>query len=95
VPVYRYYNPQTHLHYWSVDNLTPEQLLSGGTGYQQEAGIVFYVANPTIPGLHPVYRFYNPKTYLHLWVPDPTQANIDYLKNNAGFSVQEGFAFMS
>lgn len=95
VPVYRYYNPQTHLHYWSLDNLSADQLLIGGTGYQQEAGIVFYVANSAIQGLHPVYRFYNPKTYMHLWVTDTSQASVDYLGNKAGYTAQEGLAFMA
>ncbi len=95
VPVYRYFNPQTHLHFWSTDNLTAEQLLASGTGYQQEAGIVFYVANSAISGLHPVYRFYNPKTYMHLWVPDPTPQELTILNQKAGFTVNEGAVFTS
>lgn len=95
VPVYRYYNPTTHLHLWTLDNLSADALLASGTGYQQEAGIVFYVANSNIPNLHPVNRYYNPKTYVHLWSTDTSQAGIDVLTNKAGFTQQDGVAFMA
>lgn len=93
IPVYRYYNPQTHLHMWSTDNLTADQLAASGTGYKIEAGIVFYVANSAIPGLHNIVRLYNPKTYIHLWVADPTPQELDTLAQSAGYTVNDGTVF--
>lgn len=93
IPVYRYYNPQTRLHIWSIENLSPEQLLAGGTGYQVEAGVVFYVANSDIPNLNKVVRLYNPKTYLHIWAANPTPRELELLASLAGYTVNEGTAF--
>jgi hypothetical protein len=92
VPVYRYYNPQTGLHSWSTQYLTPEQLWATGSGYKQEAGIVFYVARADMPGAHAVKQFYNPRTYIHLFATEPGQQDIDNLKNRSGFDI-EGTAF--
>lgn len=92
VPVYRYYNPQTGLHHWSTDYLTPEQLEASRTGYKQEAGIVFYVARSDMPNVHPVRQFYNPNTFIHLFVVSPSSQDISFLKNYAGYDM-EGVAF--
>lgn len=88
VPVYRYHNPQTRLHIWSTVLETPEELAAGGTGYQQEGGIVFYVVDPDMPNITPVRRFYNPQTYLHLFSPNPSQQTIDFLKQHAGYDAE-------
>ncbi len=92
LPVYRYYNPRTGLHSWTTQYLTSEQLAASNTGYQQEAGIVFYVARPDMPNVHKVQQFYNPQTYIHLFAAEPNQQDIDYLKSRAGFDM-EGTAF--
>lgn len=79
-PIYRYYNPQTRLHHWSTVYETPEQLAAGGSGYRQEAGIVFYVLPASMPNPpHRIDQFYNPHTYLHVWGPDTSQADRDFL----------------
>ncbi len=79
-PVYRYYNPNTHLHHWSTVYQTPEQLAAGGSGYRQEAGIVFYVLPDSMPNPpHHIDQFYNPGTYLHFWAADSTQAERDHI----------------
>jgi hypothetical protein len=95
VPVYRYYNPSTGQHMWTTSNETQAQLDIDGGGYKVEAGIVFYVAQSGMPGLKPINRFYNPKTYLHIWVADPTSSDINFLTNKAGYSQNEGPAFYS
>lgn len=89
VPVYRYYNPQTGLHVWTTKNLTQAELIAGGTGYRQEAGIVFYVIRQDMPNVHPIRQFYNPKTYIHLLIPDPTPQDILFLKDRAGFDIED------
>jgi len=94
VPVYRLYNPQTKQHMWTTTNQTPSQLAAGGSGYQQEAGIVFYVAQSNMPGVHPVVQFYNPKTYLHFWAADPKVSEVVFLQQQAGYN-WEGNAFYS
>lgn len=88
VPVYRYYNPSTRQHMWATQLETPEQLSAGGTGYQQEAGIVFYVVNSNMPGIHPIQQFYNKKTYLHLWAANPSPQDILNLRNLAGYEAE-------
>lgn len=95
VPVYRYYNPSTGLHMWATENMTAEQLEVSNTGYKIEAGIVFYVANSEIEGLHKIYRLYNPSTYIHIWTRDPTQEELDFLATKAGYTMNEGVAFQT
>lgn len=92
VPIYRYYNPTTGMHIWSPTLSTPEELLAGKTGYQQEGGIVFYVARSDMPNVKPVMSFYNPNTYQHVFGPTPTQQEIDFLRIKAGYNL-EGPAF--
>jgi hypothetical protein len=95
IPVYRYYNPTTGMHVWSTVPYsinTPQILLAGNSGYQQEAGIVFYVAQSTMPNVTPIVSFYNPRTYLHVLGPAPSQQAIDTLKAKAGYNL-EGPAF--
>lgn len=92
IPVYRYYNPATHQHFWTTDNLTADQLAASNTGYRQEAGIVFYVATPNMPGTHQIIRLYNPNTYLHLWSADPSPQALQMAKTLAGYDA-EGPAF--
>ncbi len=92
-PVYRLYNPRTQMHLWTTHYETPEQLAAGRTGYQQEAGIVFYVlpggiSNPP----NQAHSFYNPNTYLHFLVANPTQADKDWLYHKAGY-LYEGPSF--
>lgn len=87
-PVYRYYNPQTGLHSWSTQYMTPEQLSATGSGYRQEAGIVFYVGKQEMPNAHRVQQFYNPRTYIHLFSTEPSQQVIDGLRNNSGFEME-------
>lgn len=94
VPIYRYYNPATGMHVWSSTLSTPQELLASNTGYQQEGGIVFYVARSDMPNVKPVMSFYNPKTYHHVFGPTPTQQEIDNLRNKAGYHL-EGPAFYS
>lgn len=92
-PIYRYYNPHTRLHIWSTQYETPEQLAAGGTGYQKEAGIVFYVLPSSFPNPpHRIDRFYNPHTYLHVWGPDTTQNERDVLYHK-GHYLYEGAAW--
>lgn len=92
VPVYRLYNPTTRLHFWTTTNETPEQLQAGGSGFRQEAGVVFCVATPGMPGVHGIHRLYNPKTYIHVWAVDPTPSDLGIL-SKAGFSQTDGPAF--
>lgn len=92
-PIYRYYNPKSGLHMWSADNETQEQLDAGKSGYRVEAGVVFCVAKGGMQNVHPVYRFYNPKTYVHIWVTEPTTAELDILMNKAGYTQNEGAVF--
>jgi hypothetical protein len=94
VPIYRYYNPSTKMHIWSAELSTPEQLAASNTGYQQEAGIVFYVVDPDMPNVHPVVSFYNPNTYLHVFGPDPGPQQIANLKLYGGYDY-EGPVFYS
>lgn len=94
IPIYRYFNPTTGMHIWSPTLSTPEQLALGNTGYQQEAGIVFYVARSDMPNVTPIVSFYNPKTYLHVLGPQPSQQEINNLKVKAGYDF-EGTAFYS
>ncbi|MDB5167022.1 MAG: exported protein of unknown function [Candidatus Saccharibacteria bacterium] len=92
VPIYRYYNPSTGLHVWSPTLSTPAQLLTSGSGYQQEAGIVFYVAQSTMPGVNSIISYYNPKTYQHVLGPVLTPQAATSLQSSAGYSL-EGPAF--
>lgn len=92
VPIYRYYNPRTGMHVWTPTLSTPAELQASNTGYQEEAGIVFYVARSDMPNVKPIVSFYNPKTYLHVFGPTPTQQEIDNLRDKAGY-VLEGTAF--
>lgn len=92
VPVYRLYNPRTQQHFWTTDNLSQSQLDAGGSGYRQEAGIVFCVATPGMPGTHTVHRLYNPNTYLHLWAVDPTLGDMGNI-SRAGYAQSDGPAF--
>jgi len=92
VPVYRLYNPTTKHHFWTTTNETPEQLAAGGTGYKQEAGIVFYVSSYGTSGVQPISRLYNPKTYLHIWVTEPGPNGLAML-SKAGYSQPEGPVF--
>jgi hypothetical protein len=79
-PVYRLYNPNTKLHFWTTHYETPEQLAAGGSGYRHEAGIVFYVLPNNIPNPpNRVDRFYNPHTFVNLWGPNTSQADRDFL----------------
>jgi hypothetical protein len=94
VPVYRYYNPQTHLHVWSTQYVSQADLITGGTGYRQEAGIVFYVVRGDMPGVTPIVSFYNPNTYLHVFGPSPSQADIDFLYHKGGY-LKEGITFFA
>ena len=82
------------MHVWTPTLSSQEELLAGKTGYQQEAGIVFYVARSDMPNVNSIMSFYNPNTYLHVLGPAPTQQEIDNLKNKAGY-VLEGPAFSS
>lgn len=92
-PIYRYYNPKTGLHMWSAENETQAQLDAGGTGYKVDVGKVFCVAKGGMNNVHPVYRFYNPKTYIHMWVAEPTPADLDVLQNKAGYTQNDGIVF--
>jgi|GEM_PF-1733164 len=92
VPIYRYYNPTTGLHVWSPTLSTPAQLLASGSGYQQEAGIVFYVAQSTMPGVNQIMSYYNPKTYQHVLGPALTPQQTATLQASAGYGL-EGPAF--
>ncbi len=94
VPVYRLYNPQTRQHHWTTQHETPDQLAAGGSGYRQEAGVVFYVVRSDMPNIHPIQQFYNPNTYLHLWAADPTQGDKDFLYYQAGY-LFEGPSFFA
>lgn len=87
-PVYRYYNPRTGLHFWTTAYVTPEQLAAGGTGYQQEAGVVFYVASSNMPDVHQVSQFYNPTNFEHLFVVEPSPQIISTLKNSANYGLE-------
>lgn len=89
-PVYRYYNPQTRLHMWTTTYESEAQLAAGSSGYRPEAGIVFYVLpnNITNPP-HKIDRFYNPHTYHHLWGPNTSQTDRDYLYTK-GLYLYEG-----
>lgn len=92
VPVYRLYNPTTRLHFWTTTHETPEQLQAGGTGFRQEAGVVFCVATPGMANTHVVHRLYNPRTFLHIWAVDPTLNDMGVL-SQAGYSQTDGPAF--
>jgi hypothetical protein len=95
IPIYRYYNPTTGMHVWSTIPYsvnTPAVLAASNSGYQQEAGIVFYVARGDMPNVTPIMSFYNPNTYLHVLGPAPSQQVIDNLKTKAGYNL-EGPAF--
>jgi hypothetical protein len=92
-PVYRLYNPTTKLHFWTTHYETEAELIAGGSGYRQEAGIVFYV----LPGsmtetTNKVEKFYNPNTYLHFWVANPSQQDKDFIYTHAGY-LYEGPVF--
>lgn len=91
-PVYRLYNPQTRQHFWTTDNLSQAQLDAGGSGFRQEAGNVFCVASPGMPGVHTVHRLYNPNTYLHLWAVDPTLSDMGNI-SRAGYAQSDGPVF--
>jgi hypothetical protein len=94
VPVYRYYNPETRLHIWSTENVSQADLIAGRTGYRQEAGIVFYTVRGDMPGITRIVSFYNPRTYLHVFGPSPSQADIDFLYYKGGYLL-EGTTFYS
>jgi hypothetical protein len=69
VPIYRYYNPSTGIHMWSSTLEYNPQLAAEATGYELDNSgqPVFYVDSPSDPNAKAVYRFYNPKTYIHFW----------------------------
>jgi hypothetical protein len=92
VPIYRYFNPSTGMHIWTPTYNTPAELLSSNTGYQQEAGIVFYVVRSDMPNVTPISSFYNPQTYRHVFGPSPSQQEISDLKTRGGYDL-EGTAF--
>ncbi len=94
VPVYRLYNPETQLHFWTTTNETPQQLQAGGSGFRQEAGVVFCVATDGMANTHGIHRLYNPRTFLHIWAVDPTPADLGIL-SQAGYSQTDGPAWTS
>ncbi|NTW61167.1 hypothetical protein HGB24_00580 [Candidatus Saccharibacteria bacterium] len=94
VPIYRYYNPDTGMHVWTAAFSTPEELAASKTGYQTEAGIVFYTVSADMPGITPIASFYNPKTYLHALGTTPTDQEISDIKKRAGYDL-EGTVFYS
>jgi hypothetical protein len=91
-PVYRLYNPITKRHFWTTQNETPEQLAAGGSGYRQEAGVVFYVVRSDMPNIHAIQRFYNPNTSIHLWGAGLDQNTRDFLYLKGGY-LYEGPTF--
>jgi hypothetical protein len=88
-PIYRYYNPYTGQHTWEATNIPQTQLDADKTGYRVEAGKVFCVLQAGVPNSHEIVRFYNPKTYLHIWTPVPNLSDYNLLVGQAGYSRPE------
>ncbi len=91
-PVYRFYNPLSRLHFYTINQGERDQLINNPQyGYVAE-GIGFYAYTDTISGVQDVYRFHNTITGAHFFTIS-TQERDTVLNNPQWGYVSEGVAF--
>jgi hypothetical protein len=87
VPLWRFLDPSTSTHFWTVD--PKGELFTNTPGVIRE-GSAGYVFSNGEPGTVPIYRFFNPATGVHFWSTDPNGEGIA----GAGSGFQfEGIAY--
>lgn len=67
VPLWRFYDPSTYTHFWTVDPAGELFTVTPGVIREFNAGYVF---SNQEQGTVPIYRFNNPATGVHFWSTD-------------------------
>gem|GEM_PF-2805885 len=76
VPVYRFFSTQTGSHFYTIDPLERDQIISHYNWLHYE-GIAYYAIDPNEPPINsvPVYRFFNTDSGSHFFTIDEAEKN--------------------
>jgi hypothetical protein len=89
VPIHRYWQPSTHDHLYcnTADEIgTTTHGVTGKHGYASE-GVSFHLSPHALPGLVPVYRYWQAQTHDHLY----TQGHHEINASNPGQTGNHGY----
>ena len=93
VEVYRFYNSNSQLEFYTTDEFERDYIIENLSHYEIE-GVAFIAADEPssedITGLSPVYRFFNSNTGIHMYTA--SEAERDAVLENSNYSF-EGIAY--
>ena len=90
VPVYRFFNRDTGVHLYTIDENERDFIQENSTNFSFE-GEAFYAYAEQVEGTIPVYRFFNTTTGAHFYSPSIVEK--EFVENNLPDFQSEGIAY--